>query len=143
MNILPRKKLVEKTLAKVRMKYNIHGRAFTKEDFYGICRGEEILLFNSLEFQPNVKKIQDVAGFCIFSPKHNCHGIYLKCFFQRRFNLLVALHELGHYFLRHCVTGATAKFKSREQKDKKYEPEADYFAELALSAQPLKEVQNG
>lgn len=121
---------VEKCIADVREKYNIRGN-FTQADFYRICEAENIELLNG-ETGRNFYAVKQFYGFLLSFDEQNRNLIYLRSFFNRnrRINMFVAAHELGHYFLNHL--GVSAKASNLfELSSAQNEREANYFARLA------------
>ena len=120
------KQKVEKVFARVCKKYGLESGRFTKADFYRICEEENILLANTDEIKQ--RKLISRGFYAEFLKNNNLYQlIYLKCFFQKYFNRLVAYHELGHYFMKHIA----GNFEANHRTDSIKEAEADYFAELA------------
>lgn len=129
---------VQKTLARVREKYGVHGRAFTKKDFFRICKGEGIELIDPsiLERATPAERanfrmptMKGLGGF--YAVKGGVRMIYLRCFWLKRFNRFVAFHELGHHFLRHQGSQILQAFRSDVKSDRK-ERDANAFAALAI-----------
>lgn len=144
MNNLPRKKLVEKTLRQVREKYRIQGR-FTKADFFRICEGEEILLVQSID---SLKTLFDdlkfIKGFCAYLPRTKQSFIYLRSVFLKRFDLFTAMHELGHYFLKHnLIQKDRVSMSHKKYVNSKHEREANYFSEMACAGQSQVSGEKG
>lgn len=126
---------VRRVLKAIRERYNI-ARAFTKPDFFRICEAEGIRFIDPVSV-PNARmpfEFPDVLGFCI-TPESGLTMIYLRCFWQRRFRLDIALHELGHYLLGHTTASPEAKasYRLRGAIYDTHESEADLFSEMALS----------
>lgn len=124
-------KAVRDRVQEVRDKYGIHGRAFTRADFYRIAKGERIALIdpNSFPDRPKLVSMRVIRGFYSWQEgvEDGVKMIYLRCFWLKRFDLPVAFHELGHHFMGH-----RGGFKSWEQ-DSQKEAEADEFSGWALS----------
>ncbi len=118
----------------MREKYQIRG-TFKKADFYRICKAENIRLIKSDAFYTRIKGIR---GF-ILTVKGRRY-IYLRSLHHSRFDIFMAMHELGHYFLRH--SGINYKM----MKDGSFavdiqEFEANLFAELTTKTE-AKNAQN-
>jgi Zn-dependent peptidase ImmA (M78 family) len=132
---------VERTFRAVCKKHGIKSRSLTKNDFYRICEAEDIGLLNAdFDAKTETKSAEQLSktvlrGMLLTDRKDGKSYVYLKCFFQKKFDRFVAAHELGHYFLKHNLNpafdGAPAQTRDR------LEDEADYFAFLATG---LKEA---
>lgn len=127
------KHTVTRVLNDVRKKYNIHGK-FSKSDFYRICEAENIKLLND-EDANSLHSVKKLYGM-LFTFSTGERLVYLRSFFNRNRRLCMksAMHELGHYFLRH--KGFTAKMiaggvlgNSQDEK------EANLFARLTAKAE--------
>lgn len=122
-------KKVERIFRAVCEKYDIHGRQFTKEDFYRICEGEGIELLNKPEDREFKVRLRKLYGLYIRFRSTGEKFIYLKSFFGKNFKRHVAFHELGHHFCGHL---AGLKSEGNEMvRSGELEREADHFAYLA------------
>lgn len=141
-SVRPNIRKVEKVLANVRKKYDIQNRFLNELDFYRICETEEIMLITPKEVKAQnadfsravegLRKIKKFTGF-IVRGHNDLRFIYLRSLFNRKVDIFVAAHELGHYFLAH--TGTSLFSKNKSLAELRQEAEADLFAELATGKQ--------
>lgn len=127
------KRKVEKIFAEVCEKYNIKNRQFTKADFYRICEGENIVLWDMEEARP----CKDVGGGGAYLRYRDMTAIILRSFFQKWFDRFTAYHELGHHFCGHIdwINLYATDEEVKAIRNKKSEAEADYFSFLATGLQ--------
>jgi hypothetical protein len=123
------KQTVARVLNGVRKKYSVRGK-FSKGDFYRICESENIQLLDG-EDANSLRRVKKLYGM-LFTFSTGERLVYLRSFFNRNRRLCMksAMHELGHYFLRH--KGFTAAMISGGVlSNSQAEKEANLFARLA------------
>lgn len=129
-NVQDYRRNVERVLQEVRNKYGIPGK-FTPKDFYRICEAENIRLFEGGDARKAHKETPGLLGLLVRTTDGS-RFIYLRSIFNRsrRISMDTAMHELGHYFLKH--KGFTPKMLlAGKYHNNQNEKEADYFARLA------------
>lgn len=132
----------------VKTKYKLHGRKFSKRDFFRICTAEKINLANDEAFRFMVPFDQIHGAY--MTMKDDVKAIYLRSFFESAVedDLETACHELGHHFLHQKSPGSQfavdrihLKYSERVEKYGRHEVnsqeikevEADLFAQLLLT----------
>lgn len=126
-----------KALARVRTKYGIKG-AFTKAHFLRICEEEKIELLTP-ESMPESQLHRSHMVRGMYVQYEGIEMIWLECFWQKRFRLDIALHELGHRFL-HRGSSPTAKraYRQSAKYRDRIEGEANLFSQLARHSQVIE-----
>lgn len=131
---------VRDVVEQVRVRYNVHGRAFTKTDFIRIVREEKILVNTQrrIEANPIFAQYEQAIGaypeiLGSYTRKTKTPIIYIRSLATGKpFDLETAFHELGHHFLGHG-SGLSADLEypiSKQQQVR--EAHADLFSSLAL-----------
>lgn len=115
---------VEIALLSVRQKYGIFGK-FTIENFHAVREGEGIEML-APKFHAQMKNLPGIQGAILGDGKGR-RLIYLR----KLDDVATAMHELGHYFLKHKGVNELYLLKASDSFGLNQEREADYFAELA------------
>lgn len=131
------KEKVKQAINYVREKYQIRGK-FTAADFYRICEAENIRLLNC-EKSRALPQPKNIYG-AIFTFHTGEPFIYLRSFFNRnrRICMKTAMHELGHYFLKHSGFIAAKMIIDGKIRGEQNEREAEYFAYLATKSEVVQ-----
>ncbi|MCU0239229.1 MAG: ImmA/IrrE family metallo-endopeptidase [Pyrinomonadaceae bacterium] len=116
-------KHIQETVFNLRLRFGILDRYFTKNDFYLICKDEDIILIDDFDFHT-------FRGVYMWTKTWRAIGIQPQL--KNKDYLQVAFHELGHHFL-HRKRLAQFSFQNQQTLGNYViEAQANYFAELTM-----------